>query len=736
MKKTFALLLSFALLAPLASSCRDGGAAVKGSQTGFITAVLPKNDAPLVNPYKGWIAYDNGAGSFVNQSVDAWRMASLGYCRYAWSDIETADGVYDWDVVERSIAELPAGKQFAFGVMACNPSSAADYCTPKFICDRDDVNVCEMSVNLNASGTYVTLHVVDWRDPGEGYYEKAGQLARALAARYGNDPRIAYIDIRSFGSWGENSHSQLEIGDGTKQDGGLDTEVMARCWQLYIDAFRGCSTKLVTAWGFGCDGCSIYADKEVFLDAVEQGVGIRRDGYGGVTCSGDEILWCVNRAIGVLEMPGGYLAQQREGLDAERLKRTLAENRACYVPMGAYADSGRMLSDLGGAMREVTNSIGYHFVLEDAVFSENLGVGAEGRIFMRWTNDGHAKLFAPVTFKLALLDENDRVVSACVLDGVDRTGWICRRDLYTENETNHAEAAFRFDAEPGIYKLAFGIFSGLKDTPDIQVGNDGKTKEGWYVLYDGFAENKTGPTLVKTDEGTYVFDAGRKVKRSDLRITYGAYLPESAAITVSDNGTDFKDGEKGRYFRIQLDGCVPNYAEEKTNLFSVLPSGTDEGITAGNGTIRVRASREKSLRYNLVQPLEKAGSGRYLLTFCAKAEAEKTLRLKASFDLRGSGDRTADMAWWASTLNKTVQQTITADGAWHEYEIAVDLEYSGCIEIARTTVSFAAIGEYELEIGDLSMTKQGEETGELKYDAYTPEEKVVIEYIECITPEE
>ncbi len=729
MKRCVVVPLLFALALPFFSSCGDGGAAVKGSQTGFITAALPKNDEPLVNPYKGWIAYDNGAGSFVNQSAEAWELASLGYCRYAWSDIETADGVYDWDVIERSIAELPAGKQFAFGIMACNPSSAADYCTPKFICDRDDVNVSAMSVNLNASGTYITLHVVDYRDPGEGYYEKVGQLARALAARYGDDPRIAYIDIRSFGSWGENSYSQLEIGDGTKQDGGLDTQVMARCWQLYIDAFRGCKTKLVTAWGFGCDGCSIYADKEVFLDAVEQGVGIRRDGYGGVTCAGDEVLWCVNRAISVLEMPGGYLAQQREGLDAERLTRTLNENRACYAPMGAYADSMLMLNDLGGAMREVTNSIGYHFVLEDAVFSDTLGVGADARIFMRWTNDGNAKLFDPVTFKLALLDEADRVVATCVLDGVDPTAWICKRDLYTESETNHAESMFRFDAESGVYKLAFGIFSGLTDTPDVKVGNDGRTGDGWYVLYDGFAENTPHPTLVQTDGNTYLFDAGKTVKKSDLLIRYGAFIPENTAITVSDNGTDFRDGEKGRYFKIQLDGCIPNYVKEKTDLFSAAPSGTDRKITAEGGTIRVRASEEKSLRYNLVQPLEVGGSGRYLLTFRAKADAKKTLRIKASFDLRGSGDHTASAAWYEATLNKTVSEKLAADGAWHEYEIAVDLDYRGCIEIARTTVSFVSSGAYELEIEDFSMTKLGEETGERNYDAYAPQQKVVIESV-------
>ncbi|MBP5754955.1 MAG: DUF4832 domain-containing protein, partial [Clostridia bacterium] len=597
-------------------------------------------------------------------------------------------------------------------------------CTPKFICDREDVNVMEMDVNWNGTGEHITLHVVDYRDPGEGYYIKTAQLANALAERYGNDPRIAYIDIRSFGSWGENSYSQLEIA----HDNDINTEVMLKCWQPYIDAFKNCKTKLVTAWGFGCLGCSIYSDKEAFLYAADQGVGVRRDGYGIVPpCSGDELLWSVNKALTVLEMPGGYIAQK--GIDSEWLKQTLDENRACYVPIGAYTDSMDMMNDLGEAMLEVTNSIGYHFVLEDATFSSNLGIGEDGMIQMRWTNDGNAKLFDKATFKLALLDEKDRVVAECTLDGVDPTEWICKRDLYFENETNHEESAFRFDVEPGTYKLAFGIFSGLTGTPDIKVGNQGITKKGWYVIYDGFAESAAEPSLAKISEDTYLYDAGRNVEKNALQISYGAYKAQSAEILVSNDGNSFADGESGRFFMIRLEGAEKNYTAEKTNLFSTEPKSADDCITFENGVIKAEAKKDALLRYKILQGLEVGGSGVYTITFKAKATAESALQMRIDFETRGSRDHKAGAGWWETTVDRKANIEIIADGEWHEYEKEIDLDYHGCIEIANSNVVFVSRAGYSIEVENFSVTKKGDESGELCYAAYYPEKAAVIESI-------
>lgn len=729
MRKTLLILLSLLFVLNLLSACSEDKTEIV--REGMMTITLEMNDEPLINPYKGWIAYGYDHGSFEAQKPITWKFASLGYCRFSWSDIETADGVYNWDAIEKSIAQIPAGKQYAFGIMACNPSSRDDYCTPKFICDRDDVNVMEMQVNLNATGEFITLHVVDYRDPGEGYYKKVEQLAKALAEKYGNDKRIAYIDIRSFGSWGENSYSQLEIGNGSKQDGGLDIEVMRRCWQIYIDAFKGCDTRLVTAWGFGCDNCSIFCDKEVFLDAVAQGVGVRRDGYGDLTCAGDEVLWCLNKAVSVLEMPGGFANVSKNGFNAERMIKTLNENRACYVPIGAYSDSENMIHGMESSMLEVTNSIGYHFVLEDATVSRSLGIGEKGKIRMRWTNDGNAKIFNKVDVKLALLDETNAVVAECTLDGVDPKNWVCKRDLYTENETNIEEAEFSFAADKSLkYKLALGISTGRDANPDIKIGNSGMTENGWYILYDEFAENAQTSSLEKIDDNTYLFDAGKSVSADALRIAYGAYIPENVTVSASEDNVNFTEGGTGRYFKIILNGKKAAFEKAKHNMFDVEPLLVSEGFTVSGDHISAETNGSKVVKYNLVQPLEIGGSGKYDVTFKAKLTAEKEMTCLFSYELRGSGDHKDSAAWYSNTLTARATVKIAPDGEWHDCAIEADLPYTGCIEICRASISFVETGDYTLEISDFSMIKQGDENGELAGDAYVPADKVVIESVQ------
>ena len=500
-------IVSALILVVASSGCQSGG---KGASTSMLTVTPEVDSSTLINPGKGWIVYDDGLGSFMHVSDRCWDLATVGYCRFNWSDIETADGVYDWSMVDFALNQCKNdGKTFAFGVMACDPTSLKDYCTPKFILDMDDVNDLALPVpNYNyplPGGGYQIMpkHVVDFSNPGEGYYRECTQLAQALRERYGDNPAIEYIDIRNFGSWGENSHGWLSgdgtdgydkgICDDTRHDQGIVYDVVKRCWQIYIDAFADTDVQLMTAWGWGCNGCGNFTAKELWDWAAEQGVGVRRDGYSTwLNCKGSECLWSVNKAASALEMPGGWLAQRDKDFTAADLLASPEYNRASYYPIGANgSDSTYMVTALSDAMWEVTNRIGYHFVLGKTSFSASMGLGQEGVIYMDWINDGVAKLFLPSHVELALLDENNQVIDRCKLEGVDPTAFISELDFVTTDKANHVAATFQFEnADPkGEYKLAIGVFTdrAKSENPDILIGNGGKTENNWYVLSDNTA---------------------------------------------------------------------------------------------------------------------------------------------------------------------------------------------------------------------------------------------------------
>ncbi len=506
---------------------RGGTDSVIVNSVAYYRVTPEESDEVLINPGKGWILYDNGRGDFSQQTAETWAYGTLGYARLYWADVETADGVYDFSIIDKGIAQCKAhGKTYAFGIMACNPTGMSDYSTPKFILDRADVNVLTLAVpnyarpNASVPGGYekMTKHVVDYTNPGEGYYKKLDELAQALANRYGNDPNIEYIDIRGFGSWGENSYGWLtgstEDGPGfdngicqdDKQDHGINTAVMKRCWQSYIKAFSGKRAKLMTAWGFGCNQCMNLIQKEAFYMAASLGVGIRRDGYSGYgACDCYEVLWGLNQVPTALEMDGSYQNQKKNnGFDAQRLLDSPLENRACYYPLGTYGTDGAlMLRELKSAIDTVTNQIGYHFVLKEADISTNLGMNGEGTITMAWMNDGTAKLFMKSSVWVALLDENNHVVDTCRLEHIDPGDWTCALDLLTGDKTTRVTDTFRFTKydpkKVSKYRLAVGVYSdkGTAD-PDILIGNTGRTEHNWYVIYTPGAAKPVTNLAVKT----------------------------------------------------------------------------------------------------------------------------------------------------------------------------------------------------------------------------------------------
>jgi hypothetical protein len=481
----------------------------EASPSEFVLVVPETSDDVLINPGKGWILYDDGNGSFLNQSDLAWQYASLGYSRFRWADIELSDRMYDWSMVDFALNQCKAaGKTFAFGVMASDPTSTRDYCTPEFIHTMPDVHSLVLSVpnyglpDPQKPGQYTRMkkHEIDFTNPGEGYYRKVEEFAQALATRYGGDPSIEYIDIRPFGSWGENTHAWLYgseeegydagICDDRRHDQGVVSEVMIRCWDAYLQAFQGTGTQLMTAWGYGCNGCMSYTNKEPFYWAAEHGIGIRRDGYSVRTsCGGREVLWSLNKAATALEIPNSYTWQATNtGYGAADLLVSPELNRASYYPIGTYGrDSSTMLNQIREAVDAVTNRIGYHFVLTSVSFPESLGIGEDAAISMKWLNDGTSKLFRTAHVAAALLDREGRVADLCWLDRTDPREWVCAMDFLTADRTNPEVDTLLFEkADPdGGYRLAIGLFTSKdKAEPDIRIGNGGRTAENWYVVYD------------------------------------------------------------------------------------------------------------------------------------------------------------------------------------------------------------------------------------------------------------
>lgn len=167
--------------------------------------IQPKDTGlPLVNPGMGWQFhhYDNnilryGLELEPSDTVDEFPGLSSIYLRLAWAYIESEEGKFNWSIVDTPAARwIAKGKQVCFR-FSCSEGGKAPG-TPEW------VRKAGAKVNLLPGKNGVTDETrweVDFDDPI--FLDKLGNFLAAAAARYDGSPEVAFIDVGSFGIWGE-----------------------------------------------------------------------------------------------------------------------------------------------------------------------------------------------------------------------------------------------------------------------------------------------------------------------------------------------------------------------------------------------------------------------------------------------------------------------------------------------------------------------------------------------------
>ena len=202
------------------SSIAESSASVATSDTLRITYSLKPFDGPLANPHKGFTVPTEGTWVFVPEfeygpygslNNKAWDLVTYGSGYQKWNKLNPAKGVYDWTELDKlldALAEHNMG--YALRVLPYSPSFVKgddtpeeDYdWTPKFVYES---GAKKITATVQWNGYRATVPV--WDDPV--YLQAAKDFGTALAKKYDGDPRIEYIDIRSFGEWGEWHASHL-----------------------------------------------------------------------------------------------------------------------------------------------------------------------------------------------------------------------------------------------------------------------------------------------------------------------------------------------------------------------------------------------------------------------------------------------------------------------------------------------------------------------------------------------
>lgn len=159
----------------------------------------------LVNPGMGWTMhfYSNGPGKYgaklePSDTLDDFPGVSTVYLRLPWSMIETEEGKFNWAILDTPAQRwISKGKKVAFRI-TCSENWMG-FATPEWVKKAGAKGVFyEFGKGANPkSRTWDP----DFGDPV--FLEKLEHFLAAMAARYDGNPNVAFVDIGSYGLWGE-----------------------------------------------------------------------------------------------------------------------------------------------------------------------------------------------------------------------------------------------------------------------------------------------------------------------------------------------------------------------------------------------------------------------------------------------------------------------------------------------------------------------------------------------------
>lgn len=411
-------------------------------------------DTLFANPGQGWMSQQRsprGEPRFP---------CSVVYIRFNWADAEPEEGRFNWKSIDDAIAAWkPRGAAVSMRVMTCNAHSSGYYTSPKWLFDAG----CKSHEYLvggadpTSGGKRIPRIEPDYADPI--YLAKHGAFLKAMGDRYDGHAGVEFLDIGSYGVWGE-WHTKHPA----------PVEVRKQIVDLYLRAFR--KTPLV----FMSD------DAEVLNYALAHGTGFRRDGvgspwheqnwigsrkYAGVQGMAD--TW--KRAPIVFEWFGDYDYLQSRKWSFDAAVNFMLSNHVNLI----NDNFGRFPPEALPPLEKLARLAGARFVLRELSHDPAARPGEKLHLHMKWSNVGVGRLHRAYALRFSLLDNSGQPVFSADAQA-DPRNWLPGDHPLTE--VLNLPAGFK----PGDYTLALAMVDPKAQRRDFRLAFDAPEKAGRYEV--------------------------------------------------------------------------------------------------------------------------------------------------------------------------------------------------------------------------------------------------------------
>lgn len=419
----------------------------------------------IENPHKGWYLHyiDNGMPREIYRDdiaegdyLEYIPGLNIIYLRIDWADIEKDDGVYDWSEIDK-IMEKWGAHGYKFTFRFCSFEGMAHdipYATPKFVFDKGAKYIKH---DFFASGQTAPFEVKEpisyepvYSDPI--FLKYLDRFTAECARKLDGNPLVEYVDIGSFGTWGEGHTSSGSLLN-------YDFNTIKSHIDIYLKHFD--KTRVILNYGMTTH--ILNQDKKLgewlMHYCAEMGLGLRCD-------SVDVSYYARTYGYNTLSYPDMYDYYSPFApvdLEHEHFRFTSADTfRNGLAYLEALKRAGATYAGFHGYITKwwpenkhfhcyVANRLGYWYFLDSFSLPPAMA-GKKAYLTLNVRNEGFARAYNKYTAKAFVEDSlGNRFQLEC--GDIDNTAWL---------PGNEYAARLSLDfknVKKGMYTLYFGLFS-------------------------------------------------------------------------------------------------------------------------------------------------------------------------------------------------------------------------------------------------------------------------------------
>jgi hypothetical protein len=410
----FVLLSSCFLLGAAATTTTAPSAA---SPPASITLHPADTGAALINPDMGWTMhfYSNVPANYGSKlepsdTLDDFPGLSTVYLRVPWAYLEPREGEFNWALLDTPAQRwIAKGKRIAFRI-TCS-ENWLNFATPAWVKDAGAKGVFyNWGKGPDPAGK---LWDPDFDDPV--FLKKLDALLSAMAARYDANPSVAFIDVGSYGMWGEG-----HTGGSSK----IPQEIADPIVRHHIDLYRRHFPHTLLCISDDVAGPSAPGAHFPLTDyALSRNVSLRDDSilvqpapHAWYHAEMAQSFWPRLPVILEHEHYGASKSRNAWG-DGSLLLKAVEDYHASFLSIHWWPrielEENRALID------RINRRLGYRLQLREIHWPQEAQIGKPFAVAMRWANAGVAPCYPGGFAAITLMDASGGIVAVLSDEGLD-----------------------------------------------------------------------------------------------------------------------------------------------------------------------------------------------------------------------------------------------------------------------------------------------------------------------------